>query len=65
MNSFHFIKNTILTVLLWVGLWGLISLVIDHCLLSFESKIIAFSIMTIISFYFLILENKNNDFNEI
>jgi hypothetical protein len=65
MNSFHFIKNTILTVLLWVGLWGLISLVIDHYLLSFESKIIVFSIMTIISFYFLILENKNNDFNEI
>jgi hypothetical protein len=60
MNSFHFIKNTILTVFLWVGLWGLISLVIDHYLLSYESKIIVFSIMTIISFYFLILENKND-----
>ena len=55
----HFIKNTIFMVLLWTGLWGLISLFIGHYFNTFEEQVLIYIIMVVVSFYFLRKENIN------
>jgi hypothetical protein len=58
-ENWHFIRNTIFTVLLWTGLWGLISLFIHKYFSNLEEQILVYIIMVIVSFYFLKNENIN------
>ncbi len=58
-GNWHFVRNTIFTVLLWTGLWGLISLFIQQYFSSFQEQIIIYIIMIVISFYFIKKENIN------
>lgn len=52
-----FIEHTILTVLLWIGLWGIISLVFDHYILSFGTKAFTYILFVIVSFHLLLVRN--------
>jgi hypothetical protein len=50
----QFLEETILTVLLWSGLWGSISILLDHYLKRFQTKFIVYVIITIIAFTLLV-----------
>ncbi len=58
-EDLHYVRNTIFTVLLWSGLWGLISLFIQEYFKSFQEQLIIYVIMTVVSFYFIKKENIN------
>lgn len=58
-SAMHFIRNTILTVILWSGLWGIISLIVHSYVTSFEGQFITYLAMAIFAFYLLKEENIN------
>jgi hypothetical protein len=50
----HFLEETVLTVFLWVGIWGAISHLIDHYFKRyFYSEILIYIAITLISFSLL------------
>jgi glycerol uptake facilitator-like aquaporin len=50
----HFLEETVLTVFLWVGIWGALSHVIEHYFKRyFYSELMIYITITVISFYFL------------
>ena len=53
----QFLEQTILTIFLWIGIWGIITLVFEHCVQSFGMKIMIYIIFVIISFKALQLRN--------
>ena len=53
----NFVEYTVLTVLLWIGLWGSISLVLDHWIHSFGMKALTYLSLVIVSFHFLRIRN--------
>jgi len=54
----RFLEHTVLTIFMWVGIWGTISLLIDHFLHSFWVRL--FSYFTMTSFAFAILCIRNH-----
>ncbi len=58
-SAMHFIRNTILTVILWSGLWGIISLIVHSYVTSFEGQLITYLAMAIFAFCLLKEENIN------
>jgi len=56
-DTHRFIEETILHVFLWIGLWGSISIFIDHYLLQFETKLLFYILVVMGSFYLLKLRN--------
>jgi hypothetical protein len=50
----QFLEETILTVLLWSGLWGSISILLDHYLKRFQTKFIVYVIITAVAFGLLV-----------
>ena len=48
-----FIEYTLLSVFLWIGLWGLVSLFIDKYFKSFGSQSVVYIFMVIVSFSLL------------
>jgi hypothetical protein len=51
----RFIEETILTVLLWVGCWGICSLLLDTYIHSFVGKLGTYGAITVLSFVLLIV----------
>jgi len=51
----RFIEETLLTVLLWVGCWGLCSLILDTFVHSFVGKLGVYMSLIIVSFGLLIV----------
>ena len=49
-----YLEQTILTVCLWAGLWGTLSLFIDHFVQSFGFKLLVYFTLVLISFYMLL-----------
>lgn len=46
MTSPHrFLEETVLTVFLWIGLWGTVSLFVDHYVSSFEAKLLFYIVL--------------------
>jgi len=56
-DTHRFIEETVLHVFLWIGLWGSISIFIDHYLLQFETKLLFYILVVMGSFYLLKLRN--------
>ena len=52
-TSHRFIEETLLQVILWIGLWGAISLIIDHYLVQFGTKLLFYIFLIIGSFHLL------------
>ncbi len=50
----RFVEETVLTVFLWVGLWGVISVVIDKYIKEHRHQIAVYSVITILAFGLLI-----------
>lgn len=50
----RFLEETIFTVLLWSGLWGSISILLDHYLKQFQTKFIVYVVITIVAFGLLV-----------
>jgi hypothetical protein len=44
----RFLEYTFLHVVVWVGLWGIISLGIDHYCRSFWSRLLSYVVLTLI-----------------
>jgi hypothetical protein len=53
----RFFENIILTVIVWVGIWGIITLVIDHYLHSFWARLATYIAMTSTAFMLLCLRD--------
>jgi len=50
----HFLEETVLTVFLWVGIWGALSHIIEHYFKRyFYSELIIYIIIAVIAFYLL------------
>jgi len=49
----RFFEETVLTVLAWVGLWGIVSLLLDHYVRSWTYKLAAYTVLVIASFSLL------------
>ena len=49
----RFLEQTFLTVLLWVGLWGAISLIVETLCVSFIEKLFAFALCVVLSIVLL------------
>ena len=49
----RFLEHTFLTIIIWIGIWGTISLLIDHYLHSFWSRLLTYFIMTSTAFLLL------------
>ena len=45
-----YLEHTILTVLLWAGLWGMLSLFIEHFIHSFGFKLLVYFTLVLVSF---------------
>ena len=54
----RFLEQTILTVFLWIGLWGTVSLFLDHYVTSFEAKLLVY--MLLVSASFSLLRARNH-----
>ena len=51
MTSPHrFLEETVLTVFLWIGLWGTVSLFLEHYVSSFEAKLLFYIVLVSGSF---------------
>ena len=50
----QFLEETILTVLLWSGLWGSISILLDHYLKRFQTKFVVYIVITAVAFGLLV-----------
>jgi len=50
----RFVEETILTVFLWVGLWGTISVFLDNYIKEYKHRLLVYGIIVIISFGLLI-----------
>jgi len=57
MEPFHnqFVEETLLTVLLWVGCWGVCSLFLDTYIHSFVGKLSAYVLISAVAFALLIV----------
>jgi len=44
----RFLEYTFLNVLVWIGLWGIISLAIEHYCRSFWSRLSSYILLTLI-----------------
>jgi hypothetical protein len=49
----RFLEQTILTVFLWIGIWGTVSLFLDHYVHSFDAKLLVYMFMVSVSFSLL------------
>jgi hypothetical protein len=46
MRSPHrFLEETVLTVFLWIGLWGTVSLFVEHYVTAFEAKLLFYIVL--------------------
>lgn len=60
MNSnLYFIEQTLFVIFLWIGIWGLVDLYLDHHA-SRESRISIYIVFILISFVFLFLRGHTN-----
>ena len=50
----RFLEETILTVLLWSGVWGSVSILLDHYLKRFQTKFIVYVGIALVAFGLLI-----------
>jgi len=57
-KSSKFLEQTILTIFLWIGLWGIITMFIDYYMQSFGQKLCIYIIFTIGSF--TIMHNRDH-----
>lgn len=46
----RFVEETVITVFLWVGLWGVISVFIDKYIKEHKHQIAVYSVITIVAF---------------
>lgn len=54
MNNVHrYLEETVLTIFFWVGVWGTISLVVEHMTNSWISKLLFYIVLVSISFTLL------------
>jgi len=49
----RYLEETVLTVFLWIGLWGAVSLVVEDYMKVWSSKLIMYSIFAIVAFSLL------------
>jgi len=52
-SHINFLRELILTIILWVAAWGFISTILDHYIRSFNIKLIMYALIFIISFRLL------------
>lgn len=52
-KSDKYFEHTILTIFLWIGIWGTISLFLDHYVQAFGAKLLTYILFTISSFSLL------------
>jgi len=61
-----FLEQTVLTIFLWIGLWGLVSLILDHYIRDFGEKLATYIMFVIVAFGLLHSRNHirvNPSFN--
>jgi hypothetical protein len=51
--NYRYIEETVLTVFLWIGLWGSISLLLEHLTVSWWSSLFIYFFITFVSFVLL------------
>jgi len=49
----RFLEETVLTVFLWIGLWGSISLLLDHLFTSWIARFSVYIVLVTLSFLLL------------
>jgi len=58
-GNLYFIEQTLFVIFLWIGIWGLVDLYLDHHA-SRESRISIYIVFILISFVFLFLRGHTN-----
>lgn len=53
-----YLEQTILTVFLWIGLWGIINMFFEHYCKSFGTQLFVYIVFVITSF--TLLKNRNH-----
>ena len=54
----NFLEQTILTIFLWIGIWGIITMFFDQYVKGFGNKLAVYIFFAITSFY--ILKTRNH-----
>lgn len=55
-----FIEQTLFMIFLWIGIWGIVDVVLDHQHQTYESRIKIYIIFIFISFFFLYLRGHTS-----
>ena len=58
-GNLYFIEQTLFVIFLWIGIWGLVDLYLDHHA-SRESRISIYIVFILVSFVFLFLRGHTN-----
>ena len=58
-GNLYFIEQTLFVIFLWIGIWGLVDLYLDHHA-SRKSKITIYIVFILISFVFLFLRGHTS-----
>ena len=56
-NTTSFLEQTLLTIFLWIGMWGIVTMFFDHYIKSFGYKLATYIIFVIVSFSLLHVRN--------
>jgi hypothetical protein len=55
-----FIEQTLFMIFLWIGIWGLVDVILDHQNQTYESRIKIYIFFIFISFFFLYLRGHTS-----
>jgi hypothetical protein len=58
-GNLYFIEQTLFVIFLWIGIWGLVDLYLDHHA-SRESRISIYIVFILVSFVFLFLRGHTS-----
>lgn len=59
-GNLYFIEQTLFVIFLWIGIWGIIDIVLDHTHRTTEDRIKIYIVFILISFLFLFLRGHTN-----
>ena len=58
MNQAHrFLEYTLLSIFLWIGLWGAVDLLVEKYDLTFSQKLTMYACFAFVSFYLLYIRD--------
>jgi len=59
-GNLYFIEQTLFIIFLWIGIWGIVDVILDHTHRTTEDRIKIYIMFILISFLFLFLRGHTN-----